>query len=111
MRLVDATVVLRSDVVCRATDWDLDRISRVLWRRDLEREAFEDNVHEWVLAVWNASDLQGLEVFGDFILGAFESVDAALSGSEDALSNTGDRLACVTRIANQRIHQIRRRLR
>jgi Fe-S-cluster containining protein len=109
MRLVDATVVLRSDVVCLPSDWDLERISQPLWRRDLEREAFEDDVHERVLAVWNASDVQGLEVFADFILGAFESVDAALSANEDAVSDTADRLACVTRIANQRIDEIRRR--
>jgi len=109
MRLFDGTAVLRADVVCRTTDWDLEGLSQPLWRRDLEREAFEGNVHERVLAVWNVSELQGLEVFADFILGAFESVDAALSASEAASSNTAARLDRVTRIANQWIREIRRR--
>jgi len=108
MRLLDATVVLRPDVVCGTADWDLERISQARWRGDLEREAFEGDVYERVLAVWNVSDLQGLEVFGNFILGAFESIDAVLSASEAASSGIVEHLDDVARIANQWIEEIRR---
>jgi Fe-S-cluster containining protein len=116
MRLVDGTVVLRSDVVCRTADWDIDRISQTLWERDLRRETFEGDVYERVLAVWNASDLQGLKVFESFILGSFDSIDAAFSASEASGAaklvspSVLEHLDEVTRIANRWIDETRRRI-
>ncbi len=111
MALMDETIVLRSDVICRAEDWDFERISQALWRRDLEREAFEADVYERVLAVWNASDLEGLELFEDFIFGAFDAVDAFFSSREVATSGISERLDCVRRIAKRSIVAMRLRKR
>jgi Fe-S-cluster containining protein len=84
MRLVDDRVALRRDVACAAGAWNRTVARAAAWRRDLLAYDFEWDLYSRTIAAWDASELDGLPAYFDFVFRTFESIDAARTAYDAA---------------------------
>jgi len=88
MSLRNGTVDLRSDVVCKPSNWNLATLTYPYWRRALLEYMLEWQVYQRVVNLWNALSQSAKPTIDDFyryVETSFDGIDAhrtALGASE-----------------------------
>lgn len=67
-------LLLRTDVACGAGDWDMARVSRERWLRELDAQAAESAAYDRIVVAWNATGANELREYLAFLERAYAAI-------------------------------------